>query len=220
MKEFIIAVDGPAGSGKSTIAKKIAKKYNFTYLDTGAMYRMVTLYFIQNNINVNDIKNINDILDKISLDIKEDKFFLNGQDVTALIRTPEVSSKVSEISAIKEVRAKLVVQQRNISKGKKVILDGRDIGTVVFPNAQMKIFLIASPEERAKRRYKEYLEKGINQKYKDVLADIKARDIIDSTRKESPLKKAKDAMEIDSSFMSIEQVVNEIATHIDKTISN
>lgn len=220
MKEFIIAVDGPAGSGKSTIAKKIAKKYNFTYLDTGAMYRMVTLYFIQNNTNVNDLKNINDILDKISLDIKEDKFFLNGQDVTALIRTPEVSSKVSEISAIKEVRAKLVVQQRNISKGKKVILDGRDIGTVVFPNAQMKIFLIASPEERAKRRYKEYLEKGINQKYKDVLADIKARDIIDSTRKESPLKKAKDAMEIDSSFMSIEQVVNEIATHIDKTISN
>ena len=220
MKEFIVAVDGPAGSGKSTIAKKIAKKHEFTYLDTGAMYRMVTLYFIENNINMSDIKNIDDILDKISLDIKKDKFFLNNKDVTNAIRTPDVSKQVSEISAIKEVRLKLVEHQRNISKGKKVILDGRDIGTVVFPEAEVKIFLIASPEERAKRRHKEYITKGIAQSYEDVLESIKARDVLDSTRKESPLKKADDAVEIDSSFMSIEEVVDKISSYIKKRISD
>ncbi|MGF6906621.1 (d)CMP kinase [Fusobacterium sp. PH5-44] len=218
MKTFIIAIDGPAGSGKSTIAKKIAKKYKLTYLDTGAMYRMVTLYFIKNDIDVKKNVNINDILDKIVLDIKEDQFFLNGENVSSEIRTPEVSSRVSVISAIKEVRAKLVEHQRELSHNKRVIIDGRDIGTVVFPNAQVKIFLMATPEERAYRRYKEYQEKGINESYENVLESIRTRDIIDSTRKESPLIKASDATEIDTSHMGIDEVIAVISGYIDKVI--
>lgn len=220
MNEFIIAIDGPAGSGKSTIAKKIADKYGFTYLDTGAMYRMVTLYFIKNDIDIKAVRDINEILEKIKLDIKKDQFFLNGENVSTEIRTPEVSSKVSEISAIKEVRAKLVEQQRSISSNKKVIIDGRDIGTVVFPNAQVKIFLIATPEERAHRRYKEYQEKGITENYENVLESIKSRDVIDSTRKESPLVKAFDAIEIDSSHIGIGEVVALISQYIDNKLGN
>ena len=220
MNEFIIAIDGPAGSGKSTIAKKIADKYGFTYLDTGAMYRMVTLYFIQNSIDMKKVTDINEILKNIRLDIKKDQFFLNQKNVSIEIRTPEVSSKVSEISAIREVRAKLVEQQRSISYNKKVIIDGRDIGTVVFPNAQVKIFLMATPEERACRRYKEYKEKGINENYENVLESIKSRDIIDSTRKESPLLKASDAIEIDSSHMGIDEVVTLISLYIDKKLNS
>ena len=204
MREFIVTVDGPAGSGKSTIAKIIAKKYGFTYLDTGAMYRMIALYALENNIDLEDSKAIENMLENTKLDIVGNKFFLNGEDVSQEIRTPRVSAKVSLVAAIKEVRVKLVDLQREISKGKSVILDGRDIGTVVFPNGDVKIYLVASPEERAKRRLKEYEEKGVEADYESVLASIKERDYIDSTRKESPLKKAEDAHEIDSSVMSIE----------------
>jgi cytidylate kinase len=218
MKEFIVTVDGPAGSGKSTIAKIIAKKYGFTYLDTGAMYRMIALYALENSIDLQDSKAIETMLKNTKLDIVGNQFFLNGKDVSDEIRTPRVSAIVSPVSAIKEVRVKLVDLQREISKGKSVILDGRDIGTVVFPNGDVKIYLVASPEERAKRRLKEYEEKGVEADYESVLASIKERDFIDSTRKESPLKKAEDAHEIDSSTMSIDEVVEVISKYIDEKI--
>ena len=156
MEEFIVTVDGPAGSGKSTIAKIVASKYGLTYLDTGAMYRMIALYALENNVNLEDEKSVEAMLENTKLDIVGNKFFLNGKDVSEEIRTPEVSGIVSPVAAIKAVRVKLVELQREISKGKKTILDGRDIGTVVFPNAQVKIFLVASPEERARRRLNEY----------------------------------------------------------------
>lgn len=218
MKEFIVTVDGPAGSGKSTIAKIIAKKYGFTYLDTGAMYRMIALYALENRIDLQDSKAIETMLKNTKLDIVGNQFFLNGKDVSDEIRTPRVSAIVSPVSAIKEVRVKLVDLQREISKGKSVILDGRDIGTVVFPSGDVKIYLVASPEERAKRRLKEYEEKGVEADYESVLASIKERDFIDSTRKESPLKKAEDAHEIDSSTMSIDEVVEVISKYIDEKI--
>lgn len=218
MREFIVTVDGPAGSGKSTIAKIIAKKYGFTYLDTGAMYRMIALYALENSISLDDTEAVEDMLKNTKLDIIGNQFFLNGKDVSEEIRTPRVSAIVSPVSAIKEVRVKLVDLQREISKGKSVILDGRDIGTVVFPNGDVKIFLVASPEERAKRRLKEYEEKGVEADYESVLASIKERDYLDSTRKESPLKKAEDAHEIDSSTMSINEVVEAISKYIDEKI--
>lgn len=218
MKEFIVTVDGPAGSGKSTIAKIIAKKYGFTYLDTGAMYRMIALYALENSIDLQDSKAIETMLKNTKLDIVGNQFFLNEKDVSDEIRTPRVSAIVSPVSAIKEVRVKLVDLQREISKGKSVILDGRDIGTVVFPSGDVKIYLVASPEERAKRRLKEYEEKGVEADYESVLASIKERDFIDSTRKESPLKKAEDAHEIDSSTMSIDEVVEVISKYIDEKI--
>lgn len=218
MKEFIVTVDGPAGSGKSTIAKIIAKKYGFTYLDTGAMYRMIALYALENSIDLQDSKAIETMLKNTKLDIVGNQFFLNGKDVSDEIRTPRVSAIVSPVSAIKEIRVKLVDLQREISKGKSVILDGRDIGTVVFPSGDVKIYLVASPEERAKRRLKEYEEKGVEADYESVLASIKERDFIDSTRKESPLKKAEDAHEIDSSTMSIDEVVEVISKYIDEKI--
>lgn len=218
MKEFIVTVDGPAGSGKSTIAKIIAKKYGFIYLDTGAMYRMIALYALENSIDLQDSKAIETMLKNTKLDIVGNQFFLNGKDVSDEIRTPRVSAIVSPVSAIKEVRVKLVDLQREISKGKSVILDGRDIGTVVFPSGDVKIYLVASPEERAKRRLKEYEEKGVEADYESVLASIKERDFIDSTRKESPLKKAEDAHEIDSSTMSIDEVVEVISKYIDEKI--
>ena len=211
MENFIVTIDGPAGSGKSTIAKIIANRYGLTYLDTGAMYRMVALYILENDIPVEDISKIISSLDAIDIDIKDNRFILNGRDVSKEIRTPEVAGIVSNVAAIKEVREKLVDLQRAVSIGKKVILDGRDIGTVVFPKAELKIYLVASPEERAKRRVKDYEEKGIEESYEDVLAGIKERDHIDSTRKESPLKKAEDAIEIDSSFLSIGEVVEKIS---------
>ena len=218
MKNYIIALDGPAGSGKSTIAKVIAKNFGLTYLDTGAMYRMVALYILENNIDFNDITDVENILNNIKVDIIDDKFILNGKDVSLEIRTPEVTKIVSPVSAIKAVRVKLVDLQRDISKGKKVILDGRDIGTVVFPNADLKIFLVASPEERAKRRVKDYASKGITEDFETVLKDILERDHTDSTRKESPLKKAEDAIEVDTSFLNIEESVQAISNLIKEKI--
>lgn len=218
MKNYIIALDGPAGSGKSTIAKVIAKNFGLTYLDTGAMYRMVALYILENNIDFNNVADVENILNNIKVDIIDDKFILNGKDVSLEIRTPEVTKIVSPVSAIKAVRVKLVDLQREISKGKKVILDGRDIGTVVFPNADLKIFLVASPEERAKRRVKDYASKGITEDFKTVLKDILERDHTDSTRKESPLKKAEDAIEVDTSFLNIEESVQTISNLIKEKI--
>lgn len=214
MKNFIVAIDGPAGSGKSTVAKILAKKYAMTYLDTGAMYRMCALYFIENEISLDKKKNIEEHLPLINIDIEKDKFFLNGKDVSLEIRTPKVTGMVSYVAKIKEVREKMVELQRKISEGKDVILDGRDIGTVVFPNADLKVFLVASPEERAKRRMKDYEEKGIHEDYEKVLASILERDFIDSTRKEGPLKKASDAVEISTDGDTIDETVAKLGVFI------
>ncbi|WP_319370280.1 (d)CMP kinase [uncultured Ilyobacter sp.] len=218
MNNFIVAVDGPAGSGKSTISKLVAEKYKLTYLDTGAMYRMVAFYSLEKGVNLDNPREVELMLENIKIDIEGDKFILNGVDVSNEIRTLRVTSIVSKTASIKAVREKLVELQREISNGKRVILDGRDIGTVVFPNAHLKVFLVASPEERAKRRLKEYEEKGIKSDYESVLDSIKERDRLDSTREESPLKKADDAIEVDTSFLSIEEVSDKISALIRERI--
>ena len=215
MKDFIVAIDGPAGSGKSTISKIVAKKKGFTYLDTGAMYRMVTLATIKKNVNIENKEEIVDLLKNIKLNIEKDKFYLGNEDVSEEIRGVEVTSNVSKVAAIKEVREELVRLQREISQGKNVILDGRDIGTVVFPNAQLKVFLVGSSEERAKRRVKEFESKGINISYQEVLDEIIKRDKMNSTKEESPLLQAEDAVLVDTSSMSIDEVSNKIVELVD-----
>ena len=220
MSGFIVTVDGPAGSGKSTIAKLIAKKYGLTYLDTGAMYRMIALYALKHNVNLENGKEIADMLEKARLDIQGNVFYLDGEDVSEEIRSPQVNNIVSNVAAIKEVRHKLVDMQREIGNGKRIIMDGRDIGTTVFPNADVKIFLIASAETRALRRLKEYEEKKVVTTFDEVLASIKERDRIDSTRKESPLVKASDAHEVDSSKMSIDDVLATISKYIDAKLGD
>lgn len=216
MNNIIVAIDGPAGSGKSTIAKLLAKKYNLTYIDTGAMYRMITLYLLENNIDINDLKEVERVLNTVNLDMQGDKFFLDNVDVSTKIREKRINENVSKVASIKIVRSNLVDLQRKISNNKNVILDGRDVGTVIFPNAQVKIFLLASPEERARRRYNEFLEKKTKITYDEVLKSIKVRDHIDSTRDESPFVKADDAIELDSTNLTIEDVVNFISKEIEK----
>lgn len=216
MKNLIVAIDGPAGSGKSTIAKLVAKKFNFTYIDTGAMYRMITLYLLENKISFDNLDKIQKILNEINLDMKEDKFFLNNVDVSLKIREEIINENVSKVASIKAVRENLVNLQRKIASDKNVILDGRDIGTVVFPNAQVKIFLVASAEERARRRYNEFMEKKIEITYDEVLKSLKERDHLDSTRKESPLVKSSDALELDTTNLKIDEVVNFISNEIEK----
>ena len=216
MNNIIVAIDGPAGSGKSTIAKLLAKKYNLTYIDTGAMYRMITLYLLENNIDISDLKEVERVLNTVNLDMQGDKFYLDNVDVSTKIREKRINDNVSKVASIKIVRSNLVDLQRKISNNKDVILDGRDVGTVIFPNAQVKIFLIASPEERARRRYNEFLEKKTEITYDEVLKSIKERDHIDSTRDESPFVKADDAIELDSTNLTIEDVINFISKEIEK----
>ena len=212
---MIIAIDGPAGSGKSTIAKLVALELGFEYLDTGAMYRMVTLRLVNKKISLEDIRSIEKELKNMKIDILNNRFFLNNVDVTDEIRTPIVSENVSKVAKIKEIRYKMVELQREISKSKNTILDGRDIGTVVFPNAEIKIYLIADEVERAKRRYSE-LKNNSEISFEDVLKNIIERDRIDSTRVESPLKKAEDAIEIDTTRNTIEEVKEKILLVIEE----
>ena len=212
---MIIAIDGPAGSGKSTIAKLVALELGFEYLDTGAMYRMVTLRLVNKKISLEDIRSIEKELKNMKIDILNNRFFLNNVDVTDEIRTPIVSENVSKVAKIKEIRYKMVELQREISKSKNTILDGRDIGTVVFPNAEIKIYLIADEVERAKRRYSE-LKNNSEISFEDVLKNIIERDRIDSTRVESPLKKAEDAIEIDTTGNTIEEVKEKILLVIEE----
>lgn len=202
-----IAIDGPAGSGKSTIAKLIAEKLDIEYIDTGAMYRAVALYKKENNLSLDQlIKNLNNI----NIDYKKGKIFLNEKDISNFIRTEEISKLASEISKNNSVREKLVDIQRNLSKSKSVVMEGRDIGSVVLPNADNKFYVDASPEIRAKRRYEQLKEKGISADLKNIEEDIIKRDKNDKTRKNSPLTLVKDAKYIDTSYMSIENVIDKI----------
>ena len=207
-KKMIIAVDGPAGSGKSTISKLLAKELELVYLDTGAMYRLFTLKMLKENVSFSDNDKINELLEKLNINIENGKFYLDGEDVSEDIRKTDVAENVSKTAAIDEVREKMVSLQREFSKSKNVILDGRDIGTVVFPEADMKIFLVADPGERAERRFKELQAKGENISLDSIYENILKRDKIDSTRENSPLKKANDAIEVDTTGKSIEEVKN------------
>lgn len=212
MNNFIIALDGPSGSGKSTIANLLAKKLKISYLNTGSMYRALTLYFLKNNIKKSDDFDKN-ILENINIDINKDKVFLNGEDVRKEIRDKEVTENVSWVSSMPEVRKYLVEMQRNISNNKSIILDGRDIGTVVFPNAKYKFYLTASSYVRAKRRFD---QKEIDKSFEEIKEDIEKRDYLDSHREISPLKKADDAIEIDSSDLTISQTIDKIIENMDK----
>ena len=209
---MIIAIDGPAGSGKSTISKEISEELGITYLDTGAMYRLFTLKVLKEGVSFNESEKIRELLENLNINIENDRFYLDGEDVTEKIRTYQVSDNVSKIAALKEVREKMVLLQREFSKSKDVILDGRDIGTVVFPDADIKIFLVADPMERAKRRYRELKEKGEDVSLDEIFKNIMERDKIDSNRDTAPLRKAADAVEIDTTKMNIKDVKKEILT--------
>lgn len=217
---LVIAIDGPAGSGKSTVAKLISKKYNIPYLDTGAMYRALGYFLNTEKIDVNDektvIKKLDDIQMQIQFDNETQHVIVNGIDTTPFIRNYEVSKLASDVSKHKDVRIKLVSIQREFAENNSVVLDGRDIGTYVLPNAKFKFYLTATPEERAKRRCKEMKDKGIDIEYNAVLADINQRDYNDSHRAVAPLKKADDAIEIDTTGYSINKVLDLIEKEINK----
>ena len=219
---FIVGIDGPAGTGKSTLTKLISKELDLINIDTGATYRCVALKAIKNNIKLEEKDKIINLLDDIKIEFKnaEDKqmVFLDDEDVTERIRQNDVNSIVSPISSIKEVRFKLVDLQRKLAEGKNVIMEGRDITTYVFPNADVKIYLDASMEERAKRRYKENLEKGIETSYEEVYENIRARDENDKAKEVGALKIADDAVIIDTTDLTIEQVKTKIIECINKKI--
>ncbi|MGB9720386.1 MAG: (d)CMP kinase [bacterium] len=225
MSSFVVAIDGKAGSGKSTTAKGVAKRLNFFYLDTGAMYRAFTLKYLraQNSKGDNvvaqfighndpDLELLKILLENTKIELvrhNDDlKVFLDGEDVTEEIRTPAVNELVSPISAIKQVREWMVNRQREIARGKNIVCEGRDMATVVFPNAQVKIFMNADLSVRAERRRKELLQKGMNINLEESLNNLKYRDDYDSSRKHSPLKKADDAIEIDTTNLTIEQEID------------
>ena len=210
-----IAIDGPAGAGKSTIAKMAAKELSFIYVDTGALYRAIGLCAKQSDIGSKDVDKILEMLKTIKVELafndnKEQIVLLNGEDVSSLIRTPEISMYASDVSAIPEVRAFLLDLQRNMAKTNNIIMDGRDIGTVVLPDAKVKIFLTASPEVRAKRRYDELIEKGMDVNYEDVLSDVITRDYNYSHRETAPLKPAEDSVIVDTSGLDLQQSVEKL----------
>lgn len=206
-----VAIDGPSSAGKSTVAKGVAKELGFVYVDTGAMYRCVTLYALENNVDCQNDEEVCKLLDKVNIELCiGGKVLLNGKDVTFDIRTQPVVDNVSYIAANKRVRLFLVELQRNMAKDVSIVMDGRDIGTYVLPNADVKIFQVADVRERAKRRYIENKEKGIECTLEGVLKDLERRDYIDSHRDFAPLSKADDAIEVDTSFLTIEESINTI----------
>ncbi|EFK57991.1 (d)CMP kinase [Sphingobacterium spiritivorum] len=203
---FIIAIDGFSSCGKSTLAKALAKKLNFVFIDSGAMYRAVTLYFIREQIDMNSEEAISKALDLIHIDfipnIEKTEIHLNDEDISDEIRQMYISDKVSEVSALKAVRKAMVAQQQKLGKRRNIIMDGRDIGTTVFPDADLKIFMTADPMVRAERRYLELTAKGEHVTMKDVMENLAHRDHIDSTREESPLRQAEDAIVLDNSDLN------------------
>lgn len=209
-----IAIDGPAGAGKSTIAKAVAKRLGYIYVDTGAMYRGIGLYALEHGADPKSAKEVGDILDDIAVSIKykdgEQRLLLNGEDVSDRIRTPEVSAAASAVSALPAVREKLLDLQRELARNNDAVMDGRDIGSFVLPNADVKIFLTASSDVRARRRYDELVQKGIKAEFSEVKADMEQRDKNDSTRKASPLVMAEDSILVDTTDMDIERTIEKI----------
>lgn len=215
---FSVAIDGPSGAGKSSVAKKIAENFKIMYLDTGALYRAIGYYFIRNNLDYKNGKMVEENLNKISLDIKfsdgKQIVFINGEDVTSKIRTNEVSMAASAISSVKATREFLMDTQREIAKKNSVVMDGRDIGTVILPKADVKIFLTASLEERTRRRFEELNKVNNNIKYEEVFNQMRERDFNDTNRKVAPLRLAEDAVIFDSTKLEFEQVVSELTNII------
>ena len=209
---MIVAIDGPAASGKGSVAKLLAEKLNLETIDTGAMYRAVTLYAIRNNLNTDE--EIIKATKKIKIELNGNKVLLNGEDVTKEIRTPKVTERVSPVSSIREVRIILIDLQRKIAKGKNIIMEGRDITTVVFPDADFKFYLDATVEERARRRLIDYQNQNSNLTYEEVLAEIKVRDKMYYEKDFGALKRTDDQIYIDSTNMSIEEVVDEMIKYI------
>jgi len=227
VQKITIAIDGFSSTGKSTVAKQLAKHLGYIYVDTGAMYRAVTLFTMQNGWIDKEQFNVLALvthLDQITISFTFNpelgfaEVYLNGINVEHQIRTLEVSSYVSKVAAIPEVRYQLVKQQQQLGKDKGVVMDGRDIGTVVFPYAELKLFMTASAKQRATRRYHEFIERGDQVSYDDVLRNVKERDYIDSNREDSPLVKAEDAIEIDNSNLSLEQQFNKVLNLVNKTL--
>ena len=213
-KKLSIAIDGPAGSGKSTVAKIVAKKLNFEYVDTGAMYRAYTYKILNHNLDPQEETSVVSLLSSTVIDFINNHIYLDGIMVDDLIRTTQINDNVSYIASFREVRLFMVHLQKKIAETKSVVMDGRDITTVVLPDADFKFFITASVEERAKRRYLELLENGVNTNFKEVLEGIKKRDIIDSTRVESPLTQTDDSVLIDTTNLTIEETVKIITDRI------
>lgn len=214
MNNLVIAIDGPAGAGKSTISKMIAKKLGLNYIDTGAMYRAITYKCITNGIDVKNEEKVIEVCEHCNVDFRDNKIYLDDKCVNDEIRTQEVSENVSDVAKISRVREIMVKKQRELGFKSNVILDGRDVGTCIFPDTKYKFYLNASPKERGRRRYLELKEKGNDVVLEDIIKDIERRDYIDSTREVSPLVKARDAIEIDSTSMSVEDVVQEIVKKV------
>ena len=221
---FNIAIDGPAGAGKSTIAKALAKKLGFIYVDTGAMYRAIALHMLKNDVDIKNpdevSKNCENVDVSISYENGEQQVLLNGENVNAFIRTEEVSHAASVTSAYKAVRAKLLELQQGLAAKCDVIMDGRDIGTCVLPNADLKIYLTASVDARAKRRYDEYIAKGMECDLEEIKKEIAERDYRDMNREEAPLKQAEDAVMLDSSDMGIEEVIGAMMDLYENKVKN
>lgn len=213
-----VAIDGPAGAGKSTIAKLVAKEFNLMYINTGAMYRAVALVARENNIEDINIEGLCSLIDTLEMRFENDDLILNGINVQDQITMPEISAIVSKYASIQEVRTKLVKLQRDMSNKFDVIMDGRDIGTVVLKDSKFKFFLTATPEARAERRYKELSDRGLTVDYDTILEDIIKRDYIDSNREVDPLRKADDAIEIDTTGLSISEVTEKICLNIKNNI--
>lgn len=221
---YSVAIDGPAGAGKSTIAKLISREMGYIYVDTGAMYRAMAVYFSKNKVNPEDESAINEAVKNVDIKIEyqngEQQVILNGENVTGLLRTEETGNMASKISKYKEVRSKLVELQRELAKTTDVVMDGRDIGTTVLPDAFVKIYLTASSDARAKRRYDELMAKGEQCDLSAIKEDIEKRDYQDMHREISPLKQAEDAVLLDTSDMNIEQVVAAMRDIIDNAVKN
>lgn len=219
-----VAIDGPAGAGKSTIARYAAKTLGFIYVDTGALYRAISLFMLKNGVDVEDADAVAAQLPKVTVQLAfengEQHVLLCGEDVSTQIRTPEVSMATSKVSAIPAVRAFLLDLQKDIAKRNNIIMDGRDIGTVVLPDAQIKIFLTASAEERAKRRFRELQEKQVDTTLEAVLADIEARDYQDYHREIAPLKQADDAVLLDTSAFTLEESIGAVTAQITNYLEN